>query len=208
MRTTGTTETTVRFTIECTDARSGTTEDRLNQKAAQDLVMRCAVADLEFDLTVYNYMRKMLMLDDQEAARLKQAFPDCGSPQIFFAFDFERSGKVLGKCVLFLSRKSKQLGITPKELATKVITGIPEVGPLYKDAPIAWDRFMVSFRAEFGGEPSTECLNFDVVKLGNSSQVKIYVRLSKTSFNSVEYSTPSVDCSVCTTAPRWLSPPS
>ena len=187
LRTTGTTETTVRFTIECSDARSGTAEDPLNQKAAHDLVMRCAAADPEFDLTVYNYVREMLMLDDQEAALLKRAFPDCGSPQIFFAFDFERSGKILGKCVLFLNWKSKQLGTTPMELVIKVITGIPEVGPLYKDALAAWGRFMVSFPFDFGGELSTECLNFDMVKPGNSSRVKIYVRPSKTSFNSVKY---------------------
>lgn len=187
LRTTGTTETTVRFTIECSDARSGTAEDPLNQKAAHDLVMRCAAADPEFDLTVYNYVREMLMLDDQEAARLKQAFPDCGSPQIFVAFDFERSGKILGKCVPFLNWKSKQLGTTPMDLVIKVITGIPEAGPLYKNALAAWGRFMVSFPAEFGREPSTECLSFDVVKPGNSSRVKIYVRPSKTSFNSVKY---------------------
>ena len=72
---TGTTETTIRFTIESSDARSGTAEDPLNQKAADDLVMRCAAADPDFDLTVYNYMREELMLDDTEAFRLKQAFP-------------------------------------------------------------------------------------------------------------------------------------
>ncbi|PKY00416.1 aromatic prenyltransferase [Aspergillus campestris IBT 28561] len=187
LRTTGTTETTVRFSIECSDARSGTTEDPLNQKAAHDLVMRCAAADPEFDLTLYNYMREALMFDDVEARRLKQAFPDCQSPQIFFAFDFERSGKILGKCAPFLSWKSKQLGITQKELALRVIAGVPEVGPLYKDALAAWDKFMVSFPGHLGGEPSPESLNFDVVKPGKSSRIKVYIRPFKTSFNSVKY---------------------
>lgn len=187
LRTTGTTETAVRFSIECSDARSGTAEDPLNQKAAHDLVMRCAAADLDFDLTVYNYMREALMLDDAEALRLKQAFPDCNAPQIFFAFDFERSGKILGKCAPFLNWKSKQLGITQKELAIRVISGVPIVGPMYKDALAAWDKFMVSFPTSLGGEPSPESLNFDVVKPGKSSRIKIYIRPFKTSFNSVKY---------------------
>ena len=187
LRTTGTTETAVRFSIECSDAHSGTAEDPLNQKAAHDLVMRCAAADPDFDLTVYNYMVEALMFDNAEAMRLKQAFPDCNAPQIFFAFDFERSGKILGKCAPFLNWKSKQLGISQKELAIKVISGVPEVGPLYKDALAAWDKFMVSFPADLGGEPSPESLNFDVVKPGKSSRIKIYIRPFKTSFNSVRY---------------------
>lgn len=187
LRTTGTTETAVRFSIESSDERSGTAEDPLNQKAAHELVMRCAAADPDFDLTVYKYMREALMFDDAEARRLQQAFPDCKAPQIFFAFDFERSGKILGKCVHFLNWKSKQLGITQKELVMKVVSGVPEVGPLYKDALAALDKFMVSFPAELGGEPSPECLNFDVVKPGKSSRIKIYIRPFKTSFNSVKY---------------------
>ncbi|KAJ5618211.1 aromatic prenyltransferase [Penicillium herquei] len=187
LRTTGTTETAVRFSMECSHALSGTAQDPLNQQAAHDLVMRCAAADPDFDLTVYNYMRETLMLDNPEAGRLKQAFPDCRAPQIFFAFDFERSGKILGKCAPFLNWKSKQLGITQKELAIKVISGVPEVGNQYKDALAAWDKFMVSFPSDLGGEPSPESLNFDVVKPGKASRIKIYIRPFKTSFNSVKY---------------------
>ncbi|KAG9231683.1 tryptophan dimethylallyltransferase-domain-containing protein [Amylocarpus encephaloides] len=187
LRTSGTTETAIRFSLECSDERSGTTRDPLNQKAADDLVARCAAADPDFDLTVYNYMRDALMLDDEEAARLKQEFPDNNAAQMFLAFDFEKGGRILGKCAPFLNWKSKQLGITQKELALRVICGIPEVGSLYKDALVAWDKFMISFPAELGGEPSPESLNFDVVKPGKSSRVKIYIRPYKTSFNSVKH---------------------
>ncbi|KAJ5773648.1 aromatic prenyltransferase [Penicillium paradoxum] len=187
LKTTGTTETAVRFSIECSDARSGTAEDPLNQKAAHDLIMRCAAADPDFDLTVYNYMREALMFDDKEALRLQHDFPDCKVPQIFFAFDFERSGRILGKCVPFLYWKSKQLGVPQKELAMRVISGVPKVGHLYKDALAVLDGFMSSFPADLGGEPSAECLNFDVVKPGKSSRIKVYIRPSRTSFNSVKY---------------------
>ncbi|KAF9885006.1 hypothetical protein FE257_000829 [Aspergillus nanangensis] len=187
LKTTGTIETVVRFTIEASDIGSGTAEDPLNQKAVHDLVMRCAAADPDFDLTVYNYIRSALMLDDHEALRLKHEFPDCNAPQMFFAFDFERTGKILGKCVPFLNWKSKQLGITQKELAIRVISGVPEVGPLFSDALAALDKFMVSFPADLGGEPSPESLNFDVVPPGKNSRFKIYIRPFKTSFNSVKY---------------------
>lgn len=187
LKTTGTTETAVRFTIECSDERSGTADDPLNQKATHDLVMRCATADPDFDLTIYNYMRDMLMIDDNEALRLQREFPDCKAPQIFFAFDFERSGRIMAKCVPFLNWKSKQLGITQKELAIRFISGVPEIGSLYKDALGVLDNFMSSFPAELGGEPSAECVNFDVLKPGKSSRIKMYIRPSKTSFNSVKH---------------------
>ena len=87
----------------------------------------------------------------------------------------------------FLNWKSKQLGISQKELAFKVISEVPDVGPLYKDALAVLDKFMLSYPADLGSEPSLECVNFDVVKPGKSSRIKVYVRPSKTSFNSVKY---------------------
>ncbi|KAK7184385.1 hypothetical protein DPSP01_013831 [Paraphaeosphaeria sporulosa] len=184
---TGTTETCVRFTIECNSALSGTSEDILNQKATHALIMRCADALPDFDLTVYNYMVETLMCDDKEALRLIQDFPTCRHPQILFAFDFERSGRILGKCVPFLYWKSHQLGITRKALATKFISGVPEVGPHFAPCLAAWNDFMVSVPAELGGEPTTECMNFDVVKPGKNSRIKIYIRPHKTSFNCAKY---------------------
>ncbi|KAF2450926.1 aromatic prenyltransferase [Karstenula rhodostoma CBS 690.94] len=184
---TGTTETCVRFTIECNSTLSGTAEDPLNQKTTHDLVMRCARALPDFDLTVYNYMVETLMCDDTEALSLRQKFPDCRHPQIFFAFDFERSGRILAKCAPFLYWKSHELGITRKALAIKFISGVPEVGSQFEDCLAAWHKFLVTFPAELGGEPTTESMNFDVVKPGKSSRIKIYIRPHNTSFNSAKY---------------------
>ena len=187
LRTTGTSETSIRFSIEASNVHSGTAEDPLNQEATHDLVMRCAAADPDFDLTVYNYMVETLMFDKAEANRLKNAYPNDNHPQVLFAFDFERSGRIMGKCVPFLDWKSKQQGISRKEVAMNFISGVPEVGPLYNEALVAWNKFLTSYPADFGGEPATECLNFDVLKPSKSLRIKIYNRPHKTSFNSARF---------------------
>ncbi|KAF2747106.1 aromatic prenyltransferase [Sporormia fimetaria CBS 119925] len=185
---------TVRFTIECNHSSSGTSSDPLNEVAVDAMVRRCAELDPGFDLQIYEYMRSQLMiLDISEAQRLRETFSDRRDPQMFFAFDFEKpenegdSGRILGKCVPFLHWKSRQLALTPHSLCLHVIRGIPVIGPSFTRALDTWSTFISQIPAEFGGPPSTECLNFDTLPPSPSSRVKIYVRPAKTSFNTIQH---------------------
>ena len=187
LRTTGTTETAIRFSIECSSALSATPADPLNQQSAHELVLRAAAADPTLDLTIYNYIVSTLFFPPPEAQKLKSAHPDCAAPQVLLAFDFNRNGAILLKCVPFLNWTSKALGISRRSLAKRVIHNIPTVGPLFSTSLSSWDKFMSDFPAALGGEPATECLSFDVVTPGPESRVKLYIRPHLTSFACARY---------------------
>ncbi|KAF2024964.1 aromatic prenyltransferase [Setomelanomma holmii] len=187
LRTTGTSESVIRFTIEANSIESATDTDPINQKATQDLVQRAAAADPNFDLEVYNYVTKELFLSNEEAKRLRKLYPDHLSPQAYLAFDFEKSGKILGKFSAFFIWKAKQLAKSPREIAFDLIANTPRVGPALMKPLVAWDKCLREFPECFGGEPRVECMGFDLLRPSEKFRVKSYSRLWNSSFGAVEY---------------------
>lgn len=166
-------ESVVIFTIELNNAESASAMDPLNQKPCEELVARAAAADPNFDLTMYEHLKAALFFTDDEGANLRRAYPDHLAPQSYLAFDFEKDGKVLGKLCLFFFWKARQTGRSPREIAIDLIAGIPVIGPSIKEGLSAWNRCLITFPAEFGGEPRVECIGFDSLKPGQNSRVKV-----------------------------------
>ncbi|KAF2118612.1 tryptophan dimethylallyltransferase-domain-containing protein [Lophiotrema nucula] len=187
LRTTGTSESVVRFTIEANSTSSGNSMDPLNQHTSSSVIEKVAEWDPTFNLTIWNYLRSQLFFSDEEATKLRKEYPNHLAPQCYLAFDFEKDGQILGKASPFFFWKCKQTGQTPREVASQIISGIPVIGGDLKEPLAALETCLKAFPEEYGGEPRPECMGFDFLAPDRSSRIKVYSRLWKSSFAALSH---------------------
>jgi DMATS type aromatic prenyltransferase len=187
LRTTGTSESVIRFTIEANSIESGTDADPVNQKTTQEIIQRAAAATPDFDLEIYNYVTKEIFLSNEEAKRLRRLYPEHLSPQAYLAFDLEKTGRILGKFTGFFNWRAKQLNQSPREVAFHLIANIPQLGPSLFEPLCTWDKCLREFPEKYGGEPRVECMSFDLVRPSRKFRIKPYSRLWSSSFGAVTH---------------------